>query len=128
MKKRILVVDDNERLAAVNERMIRRNLPSPIDITLAYDGQEALRLVQQDPDAHWFVRTDWEMPKLDGLQLAYALRHLDPPVRAYVLLTSGRGVSQSVAEECGIDDVIDKGDPDFQFRFINHIKDFLCEP
>jgi len=68
-KRRVLVVDDS----VVTRQLERRILEGlGFEVSLAVDGQDALRLLDRDvPD---LIVTDVEMPRLDGLGLVRRLR------------------------------------------------------
>ncbi|MEA2312841.1 MAG: hypothetical protein QOE28_2809, partial [Solirubrobacteraceae bacterium] len=76
--------------------------------TQAVDGQEALRLFRElGPEV---VITDWEMPGLDGTELAGRIR-AEPDVEyAYVLVLSGIAdeAAARAAMEAGADDLVIK--------------------
>ena len=86
----ILVVDD--------ERLVADTLSEILDgagysVTTAYDGWEALELASRcRPD---FLLTDVIMPRLNGVELAIAIRKMLPSTR--ILLFSGNvGVSELI--------------------------------
>jgi chemotaxis protein histidine kinase CheA len=68
-KRRVLIVDDS----VVTRQLERRILEGlGFEVSLAVDGQDALRLLDRDvPD---LIVTDVEMPRLDGLGLVRRLR------------------------------------------------------
>jgi CheY-like chemotaxis protein len=95
----ILVVDD--------ERLVADTLSEILDsagysVTTAYDGWEALELANSCwPD---FLLTDVLMPRMNGVELAIAVRKMHPSTR--ILLFSGNvGVSEilDVGREQGYD-------------------------
>jgi DNA-binding response OmpR family regulator len=105
---KILVADD--------DRIVRRIVVTKLsglgyDVTEVEDGQEALNLLESGhvPD---LLITDRLMPRLNGLQLARAIRESpDPNLSSLpiVMLTSRQG-EQDIIEglEAGLDDYIIK--------------------
>jgi DNA-binding response OmpR family regulator len=92
-KPTVLVVDDERLIADTMTEILRR---SGFDAQCAYDGQSALELaVQMTPD---YVVTDVVMPRMNGVQLAIAIRKLLPT--AEIILLSG---------QAGISEIVDRG-------------------
>ena len=92
--KRVLVVDDH----FINRTILERQLaPCGIAVTLARSGADALAALQQASfDA---ILTDYEMPEMNGLQLACAIRQADVST-PIVLLSSNPAASR---EEAGVE-------------------------
>lgn len=70
----VLVVDDNLLTAKVLSRMIQS---FSFSVTSAPSGQHALELIEQaEKDGQFFqlVISDWQMPEMDGFQLASLIR------------------------------------------------------
>lgn len=83
--QRILVVDDEQHVAHVLKQSLKR-LPNS-HITIAYSGEEALRLLVKEPFD--LLITDYNMPGLDGVALARQVRQQYPHT-VVVLLTAYR--------------------------------------
>jgi DNA-binding NtrC family response regulator len=91
MKPRILVVDDEERMAGVVAMALAR---AGWECETASDGAEALRAMEiRGADV---VVTDWKMAGMDGLELLKRLRakYADVPV---ILITAFASVPSAVA-------------------------------
>jgi len=80
----ILIVDDEETVRTVSERMVRK---IGFDVLLARDGREALEVFRTNKDLISGVMLDLTMPHLDGSATFTELRRIRPNVR--VLLMSG---------------------------------------
>ena len=66
---KVLLVDDDPTIQLIARRGLAKQ---GFDVTVAGDGHEALRLVEQDqPDV---VVLDWQMPGLDGPDVCRALK------------------------------------------------------
>lgn len=85
MARRVLVVDDSATL----RRVLTMHLESGgYEVELAADGAEALERVQRAPFD--LVLTDFVMPRLNGYQLAQAIRSIPSLARLPVVLVSAR--------------------------------------
>jgi two-component system, OmpR family, response regulator MprA len=101
---RILVVDDDERVAA----SIRRSLEyAGHVVTVAYDGPDALAAVHRDRPA--LVVLDLMIPGIDGYGVCRALR-ADPTVDAMVLMLTARDATPDrvAGLDAGADDYLVK--------------------
>jgi DNA-binding response OmpR family regulator len=89
-KATVLVVDDERLIADTMTEILRR---SGFDAVCAYDGLSALELALQiAPD---FVVTDVVMPRMNGVELAIAVRKALPATK--ILLLSGQaGITEIV--------------------------------
>jgi YesN/AraC family two-component response regulator len=75
ISKRILVVDDEERVLFILENALKK-LGGNIEIVTANDGGEALEQVHKSPFD--LLITDLRMPVMDGIDLTQAIRELSP--------------------------------------------------
>lgn len=80
----LLLVDDEEMLRAMYQRMLRR---LGYRVTLAENGEEALKLLRDNPDQFDLVIVDQVMPGMTGLDLAQEIRQLRPEIP--ILLMTG---------------------------------------
>jgi two-component system cell cycle sensor histidine kinase/response regulator CckA len=76
--KRVLVVDDEERVRAFVTRALR---DEGYEVMVASDGPEALRLVEGEPRAFDLFVVDVAMPQMRGDELGRQLRQQDPDVK-----------------------------------------------
>ncbi len=84
MYKRILVVDDEKRLAFLLQQSLK-SLGQGYEILTAQTGQEALAKIRQRPFD--LVITDTRLKDMGGLQLTSAIKDLTPEARV-VLMTA----------------------------------------
>jgi two-component system, cell cycle response regulator len=101
----ILVVDDND-----SQRRLLGNVlcPAGHSVISADNGETALRLaLEHQPDV---VIADWQMPKMDGLQLCDALRQTKIGRPVYFVLITGDEDEEVLVEafERGVDDFVTK--------------------
>jgi DNA-binding NtrC family response regulator len=91
MKARILIVDDEERMADVVAMALRR---AGYECETRRNGVEALRALD-DRDTDILV-TDWKMPEMDGLELLRRV-HAQRPSLPVILITAHGSVPSAVA-------------------------------
>lgn len=93
MKKKILVVDDEENIVNI----VKFNLTKAgYDVTVAHDGMEALQKVKMDkPD---LIVCDVMMPKLDGFGVLKELKAgAETETIPFIMLTA-KGTSKDVLD------------------------------
>ena len=103
--EKILVCDDEMQYAQVIAFKFRN---AGYEVTTALDGQEALKSAKaQKPD---LIITDYQMPRLDGMDLCREIRK-DPGLAniPLILLTAfGMDLGQEKIEEAGVSALISK--------------------
>jgi two-component system nitrogen regulation response regulator NtrX len=99
---RILVVDDDENI----ELMFERLLGGPQEVTFVPDGLAAVEAAEQT--AYDLVFVDVRLPGIDGVETLKRLKEIAPD--AVVIMMSGHEVSQEIKEafELGAQDFIAK--------------------
>ena len=79
----LLVDDEQEFITALSERLQIRG----IDVRLAFDGEQALRLVQdQQPD---IMVLDLKMPGIDGIEVLRRVKATRPEIEVIILTGHG---------------------------------------
>src|SRR6266436_6665104 len=102
IKKRILVVDDEQEITLVLRSGLARH---GYDVRVAGEGQAALDLFQAwTPD---LVLTDLSMPNMNGLKLCQQLREISA-VPIIVLSVKGDEATKVEALDAGADDYVTK--------------------
>ncbi len=102
---KILVVDDD----AIAREMLSHALDAAgYEVETACDGHEALEVIRQG--GFRLVISDWEMPRMSGLELCKAIRSEDFDGYVYVILLTVHGRSQDVVAglRAGADDYVTK--------------------
>ena len=103
MRKKILIVDDNEELVRVLQLLLKE-----YDLILAENGKQAVEMAfTLEPD---LTVMDIMMPEMDGLQATRLIRQ-NAKTRSIPILAITAGVSNSIEDECfqaGYDDFISK--------------------
>ncbi len=117
---RILVVDDRESNVRLLKSVLKRE---GYEITAAYDGQEALALVAQNPPD--LILLDVLMPKMNGFEVARALRaNEETEAIPILMLTALKEVQDKIkALESGADDILSK--PFYNVEVLARVRSFL---
>ena len=95
---KVMVVDDQR-----TSRMLIRDALDQIGIqqvVFAVDGEEALKLMMAAP-CHIII-SDFNMPKLDGLQLLKAIRTYPPTRKTPFIILTGRGDKELVQKAASL--------------------------
>jgi CheY-like chemotaxis protein len=88
---RVLLVDDERDLVqTLSERLQMRDMGSAV----AYDGESALRLVQDDEPEVMII--DLKMPGIDGLEVLRKVKKIRPKIE--VIILTGQGSAQDEAK------------------------------
>ena len=103
---RVLVADDDPTYRSLLQELLTG---WHYEVILASDGQEALE-VMADDDSPQLVLLDWEMPEIDGFEVARAIRGGSAGRRAYVLMITGSKQKEDIMQVlvCGADDYLIK--------------------
>jgi CheY-like chemotaxis protein len=96
MPRKILLVDDEkEFVRTLSERLETRDL----DAALAYDGEQALALIETDaPDV---MVLDLKMPGIDGLEVLRRVKREHPNTQVIILTGHGSQTEENLARELG---------------------------
>ena len=102
MAKKVLVVDDEKLIV----KGIRFSLEQDgMEVTCAYDGEEALRLAQENKFD--MILLDIMLPKMDGFEVCQAIREFsNMPI--VMLTANGDDMDKILGLEYGADDYITK--------------------
>lgn len=103
---KVLIVDDHR-----TSRMLIRDALEQLGIkhiVFAVDGEEALRTMMTAP-CHIII-SDFNMPKLDGIQLLKAIRAYGPTKKTPFIILTGKGDRELVqqAAQCGVNNFLAK--------------------
>jgi CheY-like chemotaxis protein len=107
---KILVVDDDElELALLADRLESCGLT----VRRANDGAEALQVLEKE----WFpvILTDWQMPRVSGVELTEQLRARDVTDTFVIMLTVlETNFDYERAYQAGVDDYLSKKRPEVE--------------
>jgi CheY-like chemotaxis protein len=110
MKKRILLVDDDEIVHFINRKVIE-HAGFDCDIHSASSAEEALRLISQTLPKPDVIFVDLNMPKMNGFDFVRAFKKINPSeigTRIAILTSSNDQRDQDVATQLGVDFFISK--------------------
>jgi len=115
-RDRILIVDDEKPLADSLGALLRRK---GYRVETAYDGSAALDRVQESkPD---LILMDYEMPRLDGIQLCHRLRAHAETEDIPVLLTTASSVDLQEVMKLANGFLVKPYQKEILFDFIDHL-------
>ena len=92
LNMKILVVDDHESMRRI-EKQILNDLGYP-NVDMADDGSTALPMLQSGN--YDFVISDWNMPKMEGLELLRAIRADAKLTKTPVLLVTAESKKEKI--------------------------------
>ncbi|MGK5092384.1 response regulator [Deltaproteobacteria bacterium TL4] len=98
-KGRILIVDDEQMLVELEKRILERCGYEVVTFTSSLD---VLSLIRAQPNAFDLVLTDQSMPKMTGLQLAKALRQINPDLPVILITGHPKEVTAKQAIGSGV--------------------------
>lgn len=105
LKPRVLIVEDETALV----ELLRYNLEqSGLRVAVAYDGEEALRAVQEDvPD---LILLDWMLPLMSGIEVCRQLRRQTATANVPIIMLTARGEEGDRVRglDAGADDYVPK--------------------
>ncbi|MCC2617399.1 response regulator [Aestuariibacter halophilus] len=101
----VLAVDDMEMNLRLLETWLK---PSPINLTLAYSGEDAVKLCQQHP--YDLILMDVQMPNIDGLQATQLIRQTKHNLGTPIIAVTAHAFKeeQSRLMSSGMDDYLPK--------------------
>jgi signal transduction histidine kinase len=106
-RKHVLVVDDEPMLVSIASRLLTRD---GYRVSAFTDAAEALGVLRASPRDFDLVITDFNMPRMSGLEMAQAVRLIRPDVP--IILSSGF-LTQELEDEAiaaGVDVLVSKTD------------------
>lgn len=103
---KILVVDDHESMRRIMKQILN-DLGFP-NVEMADDGATALPMVKTGEFD--FVISDWNMPKMEGLELLKEIRNDDNISKTPVLLVTAESKKEKIIEaaQAGVNDYVVK--------------------
>ncbi|MFN8300533.1 MAG: response regulator [Chitinophagales bacterium] len=108
--KTVLLIEDDE-LDIISVQRSLKKLDAAYSLHIAYNGKEALNLLQQkEPVSPDVILLDLNMPKMNGLEFLRALRkdeHLKH-LKVFIMTTSADSVDRAATEQLGVSGYIIK--------------------
>lgn len=103
--ERILLVDDEEDIAAVQHQILQR---MGYHIHSTTDSLDALAVFKTEPNAFDLVLSDMTMPYMTGIQLAEKIRKIRPEIPIIICSGLSQQMNEKVMKEKGIQGLINK--------------------
>jgi DNA-binding response OmpR family regulator len=102
----VLVADDEPHIGRIIKMKLEQG---PFRVTLAYDGREALEVLEREQDIH-VVLLDLMMPYLTGLDVLERMRESDRlrDIPCIILTAAGQEAQHRKAIELGATDFLTK--------------------
>lgn len=103
---KILVVDDHESMRRIEKQIL--NDLGYRNVDMADDGSTALPMLQAG--SYDFVISDWNMPRMEGLELLKAIRADSRIAKTPVLLVTAESKKEKIIEaaQAGVNDYVVK--------------------
>jgi CheY-like chemotaxis protein len=98
--QRILIVDDNRIFQILSQQTLKKIQPDA-QITLAADGLEALAQFQKQPFD--LMITDYNIPGMNGLDLAAAVRQMAPDTQIILATLEDGAIIRAEAQRRHLD-------------------------
>ncbi|MEM9263602.1 MAG: ATP-binding protein, partial [Pseudomonadota bacterium] len=114
----IIVVDDDADVATVAAKYLEaRNA----EVAICIDPRDALEAIEEDPNAWSAVITDYDMPEMNGGELAEKLKRIRPDMPILLVTALARRLSDPRINDGTIDAVLPKPTD------LNHLSSVLFE-
>jgi diguanylate cyclase (GGDEF)-like protein len=125
--KPILIVDDSKTALLINMKLIKKCYPFT-DILTATNGEEALQKISEHKNIK-LILTDYEMPKMNGLQLIRNIRkeyNIDDKIIIAISSVSEKHISSTLLK-IGANDFLHKPfvEEELMCRIDNNIKNAI---
>jgi DNA-binding response OmpR family regulator len=103
---RVLVAEDDERSRNGLVRLLERD---GYEVTVANDGQAAINILLA-PNPPQITLLDWDMPRLDGIHVSWAVRSIPTRPYTYIIMVTAKAAATDAlaAFAAGVDDFLSK--------------------
>jgi two-component system chemotaxis response regulator CheY len=92
----ILIVDDSRIIRSIITNILKeKNIPNAVTLEAA-DGSEALNILIKTKIDLFFL--DWNMPKLNGVELTRAIREIDQYKSTPIIMVTSEAAKYNVLE------------------------------
>lgn len=105
LRKRVLVVDDEESVRVVASHILNRN---GYEAEAVGNGVEALETIKSTTNPFNLLLTDYNMPEINGLTLIQKVRELAPEMKAIMMTGSAEITVTPEIREKGVFGIISK--------------------
>ncbi len=97
--ERILLVDDEISIVALEKKVLERKGYSVVERTSSIDALEAFKA---HPDAYDLVISDMNMPNMTGVQLAKEMLTIRPDIPIIICTGFSERISEDIAKDIGV--------------------------
>jgi len=121
---KILIVNDSHALRSMlKNTLLHAGFVSFADFVEAQNGSSALHILKRDT-IHMVI-SDWDMPKMNGLELLKVMHADENLAKISFIMVSSISEQEKIVEaiKAGVDDYITK--PFKPDTFAHHVKDIL---
>ena len=120
---KVLIIDDSLIMRNIHKNGLKMCGIKEDDMIDAGDGQTALTIAKNEPIGLFLV--DWNMPKLDGLQLLKSLRSIPIYSTTPIIMITSEAAKYNVMEaiDAGVTNYMVK--PVTEKSFVEKIKKYL---
>lgn len=110
MKKHTILLVEDDDLDIISVQRSLKNIESEYELLTAYNGIEALNLLQHQAILPDVILLDLNMPKMNGIEFLRTLRASDSlkHIPVFIMTTSSESADRDQAEELGISGFIIK--------------------
>ncbi|GHO57882.1 response regulator [Ktedonobacter robiniae] len=116
MRKRILVVDDDQMMRLVLQELLE---DEAYEVDTAFDGVDALAQLDYQRNVHDVILLDLTMPHLNGLQFLHKIQQQDSTLLRSIIALSADEESLQQAACIGIYNTLEKPfDPDVLLELV----------
>lgn len=102
---RLLMIEDNKSVSEMMKMFFQKE---NWDTHFAYDGNEALKMFNENPESWDMITLDLNLPGIDGMQVGAEIRKTDPTVPIIMLTARDSESDQVLGLEMGADDYVTK--------------------
>lgn len=121
-KKKVLIVEDEVPMAKAMKLKLEHSVPGGMEVKLAFDGDEALRLVSEEKFDVLIL--DLVIPQKDGFTVLQELKKREDKVPVVVMTNLSQEADIKRAKNLGVLDYLVKSETSLS-EFVNKIKKIL---
>jgi len=104
MKKHTILLVEDDDLDIISVQRSLKSQESDYELLTAYNGIEALKILQESPSLPDVILLDLNMPKMNGIEFLKILRADEKlkSIRVFIMTTSSESTDRQRAEELEI--------------------------
>lgn len=102
---KLLMIEDNKSVSEMMQMFFQKE---GWNVSFAYDGIEAVKMFNEDPESWDMITLDLNLPKKDGMEVAKEIRAKSQTVPIIMLTARDSDSDQVLGFEMGADDYVTK--------------------